>query len=124
MKKDYVLDILKNSPTPLNAKQIYNTLCSNSIDIDFSTVYRTLNNLVNKDILTKEIRQNKIAYFKFTNHNHKHYLICDKCNKAIPTNLCNIKELSDKIKKETGFKITTHTLELHGLCQNCLKNAK
>ena len=28
------------------------------------------------------------------------------------------------IEKETGFNITSHTLEFHGICPECLKNVK
>ena len=36
----------------------------------------------------------------------------------------NIDKLARKIKKETGFNITSHTLEFHGVCPECLKNVK
>ena len=55
MKKDYIFDILKNSPNSLTAEEIYNDVSQN-IDINLSTVYRTLNNLVDKDLVTKVVR--------------------------------------------------------------------
>ena len=63
MKKDYIFDILKNSPNSLTAEEIYNDVSQN-IDINLSTVYRTLNNLVDKDLVTKVVRQDKIAYYR------------------------------------------------------------
>ena len=125
MKKDYIFDILKNSPNSLTADEIYNDVSQN-IDINLSTVYRTLNNLVDKDLVTKVVRQDKIAYYEIANdeNENKYYLICDKCNNAYPTDMCNIEKLTRKIKKETGFNITSHTLEFHGICPECLKNVK
>jgi len=120
MKKDIIYNYLKNSNNSLTAEEIYDNI-SKQIDINLSTVYRTLNNLVEKNEITKNIRQNKIAYFEIAN-NHKHYMICDICNQAYPIENCNIEKIAKKIKKETGFKITSHTFELHGICQNCLKN--
>lgn len=123
MKKDIIFDIVKKSSSSLTAEEIYN-IVSQNIDINLSTIYRTLNNFVEKNLMTKVVRQDKIAYYEISNNVHKHYLICDKCHNAIPTQMCYLDKLEKKIKKDTGFNITSHTLELHGICQDCLKNAK
>lgn len=123
MKKDYIFDVIKNSPNSLTAEEIYNNVSQN-ININLSTVYRTLNNLVDKDLVTKIVRQDKISYYELADNDQKHYLICDKCNQAYPTNMCNIEKIERKIKRETGFNITSHTLEFHGICPECSKNAK
>ena len=124
MKKDIIFDVIKNSPNSLTAEEIYNDVSQN-IDVNLSTVYRTLNNLVEKDLVTKVVRQDKIAYYELANNNeHKHYLICDNCNNAYSTDMCDLDKIARKIKKETGFNITSHTLEFHGICPECLKNVK
>ena len=123
MKKDYIFDVIKNSPNSLTAEEIYNNVSQN-ININLSTVYRTLNNLVEKDLVTKIVRQDKISYYELADNDQKHYLICDKCNQAYPTDMCDIEKIERKIKRETGFNITSHTLEFHGICPECSKNAK
>lgn len=125
MKKDYILNVIKDSSCSLTAEEIYN-IVSQDININLSTVYRTLNNLVSNNIITKVVRQDKIAYYELADeiHEKRHYLICDSCNNSYFTNTCDIERLKRKIKKETGFNITSHTLELHGICPKCLKNAK
>mgnify|MGYP005814171803 FL=1 len=123
MKKDYIFDVIKNSPNSLTAEEIYNNVSQN-ININLSTVYRTLNNLVEKDLVTKIVRQDKISYYELADNDQKHYLICDKCNQAFSTDMCNIEKIERKIKRETGFNITSHTLEFHGICPECSKNAK
>lgn len=123
MKKEVIFDILKNSQSSMTANEIYNKVSQN-MDINLSTVYRSLNNLVKKGLLNKSIRQDKIAYFELSDIAHKHYLICDKCSTSYCTEMCEIEKIVKKIKKETGFNITSHILEFHGICPKCLKNAK
>ena len=123
MKKDYIFDVIKNSPNSLTAEEIYNNVSQN-ININLSTVYRTLNNLVEKGLVTKIVRQDNISYYDLADNDQKHYLICDKCNQAFSTDMCNIEKIERKIKRETGFNITSHTLEFHGICPECSKNAK
>src|SRR5690625_5250530 len=114
MKKDIIFNVIKNSPNSLTAEEIYNDV-SQDIDVNLSTVYRTLNNLVEKDLVTKVVRQDKIAYYELANSEPKHYLICDKCNNAYSTDMCDLDKIARKIKRETGFNITSHTLEFHGI---------
>ena len=123
MKKDFIFDVLKNTPNSLTAEEIYNDV-SQKIDINLSTVYRTLNNLVDKDLVTKVVRQDKIAYYELASEDsNKHYMICDQCNNAYTTDI-DVNKIARKIKRETGFNITSHTLEFHGICPECKnKNA-
>ena len=118
MKKDIIFNLLKNSPNSLTAEEIYKDV-SQTTDVNLSTVYRTLNNLVAKNEITKIVRQDKIAYFEIADA-HKHYMICDSCNTAFPTENCEIEKLARKLKRETGFNITSHTLEFHGICPECI----
>ena len=118
LKKDIIFNLLKNSPKSLTAEEIYKDM-SQTTDVNLSTVYRTLNNLVAKGEITKNVRQDKIAYFEIGDQ-HKHYMICDNCHTAFPTENCEIEKLARKLKRETGFNITSHTLEFHGICPECI----
>ena len=70
LKKDIIFNLLKNSPKSLTAEEIYKDM-SQTTDVNLSTVYRTLNNLVAKGEITKNVRQDKIAYFEIGDQ-HKH----------------------------------------------------
>lgn len=121
MKKDYIFNIIKSSKEPLTADDIY-TLVLKDININLSTVYRSLNNLVKQGTIQKVIHQDKIAYYELTNTNsHKHTLICDVCKATYSTSICDIESISKKIKKETGFDVTSHMIEFHGVCPKCKK---
>lgn len=48
-----ILDILIRSNQPMAAEQIFLELKEECIDINLSTVYRTLETLENKDLVTK-----------------------------------------------------------------------
>ena len=103
MKKDFIFDVIKNSPNSLTAEEIYNDVSQN-IDVNLSTVYRTLNNLVDKNLVSKVVRQDKIAYYELVDEeNPKHYLICDKCSEAFSTEMCDIDKIARKIKMQNNL---------------------
>jgi len=50
-----------------------------------------------------------------------HYLLCSNCRKVEEIEGENLENLSQKITKDYGFKIESHSLEFIGLCANCQK---
>ncbi|WP_149162367.1 Fur family transcriptional regulator [Treponema phagedenis] len=107
------------------AEEVY-ALCSAEMAINLSTVYRTLNTLAESGILIKSIRQDGTACFQrpCTNEAHHHHLVCVECRTMVDIDDCPITEIENKISKETGFLITGHTVELSGLCPDCLQRKK
>ena len=49
---------------------------------------------------------------------HPH-LICTECKKIMDPDLDRLKDVSLELKKETGFRITSHRLDFFGICPGC-----
>ncbi|WP_168190054.1 Fur family transcriptional regulator [Caloramator sp. E03] len=120
-----ILEILYNSDKPLSAEEIYLYLKQNDSSISLSTIYRNMDRLIERNLVIKNtlFNDNK-ARFEISRKNHKHHIICLKCNKMIEIDECPFKELENKIKNETGFEIETHKFEIYGYCENCKDNKK
>ena len=91
------------------------------LPMNVSTVYRTLNTLTEKGILTKSLRKDGRAYFSLQTHDHYHRLVCNVCGCVIAVDSCPLQELEEELERQTGFTITGHTLEFSGICPACLK---
>ena len=50
---------------------------------------------------------------------HTHYVVCKNCRKKVDLPECPLRELEKNISNSTGFKITSHNLELEGYCNKC-----
>jgi Fur family ferric uptake transcriptional regulator len=50
---------------------------------------------------------------------HYHHLICNACGTVVPFESCNIESLYPTVSNETDFQISSHMLELFGLCGSC-----
>lgn len=115
-----VLEILEKSKTPVTIDQIYNKLRKKNENVSLSTIYRIMEKLTTNNITTKSIVMNdNKARYELIRNNHKHYIICTKCNQMIPIENCPINELEKNISKTLGFNITGHKLELYGECSSC-----
>lgn len=119
-----LFDILKETNTPLAVEEIYSKVSSIDSSFNMSTVYRILEVFVSKGMVIKSNKvDNKAAVFELNRDNHTHQLICLKCCKVIPIEVCPLKKFEESMKKTTDFEITGHKLEVFGYCSEC-KNAK
>lgn len=118
-----VLDVLEENHEPMTADEIF-LKARQKRELNFSTVYRILSVLTEKNIILKNVGGNSIAYYQLNNHNHSHYLVCSECHKRIPIDGCPLDEIGDKLVETTGFHITGHNLEFIGECPECIEKEK
>lgn len=120
-----VLQVLSESTQPLNAEEIYSKLKENSISINLSSIYKILDSLSNKNVISKCILgdDNKTSYEMNTSE-HKHHLICKHCKEVFPITDCPLCVYEKHIRDDMDFDVTEHRLEIYGYCRNCKKMTK
>ena len=117
-----ILDILIRSDQPMAAEQIFLVLKEEQIAINLSTVYRTLESLENKDLVTKiSILDDDRMLFEYNQLGHRHYLVCVDCKKIITVQNCPLGSYEEILENETHFNIIGHKLYLYGYCEICQK---
>lgn len=117
-----VLNILEGSEDARTAEDIYKTLSETGCRINLSTVYRILDSLVDRRIVSRSVLmdQNK-ALYELCGRQHRHYLICTACRRKVEIGDCPLHRLEHDMAAETGFRIEAHRLELYGICPECCK---
>jgi len=114
--------ITNNSDNLISSNDIIEHFNKQNIKIGVSTVYRVLNNLVNEDIIRKEMSSDKNqSYYQFINsdcHLHYHFK-CDICNKLFHINCSNTNSFVEHINKTHGFSINLFNSMLKGTCNKC-----
>ncbi|KAB1440112.1 Fur family transcriptional regulator [Candidatus Galacturonibacter soehngenii] len=117
-KRNLIISILEEAPAPLTAEEIME-IASKEIKMSFSTVYRALNALADRNIVSKTIYQDGKLYYKIQTHSHQHVLKCIKCDECISIDACPLESLESNLCSETNYKITGHNLEFFGICPKC-----
>ena len=112
-----VLSVLIDALLPLTINQIRTKL---DIDMDLSTLYRTLDTFFEKDLISKTVplEPSQIVY-ELKRDGHKHYLICVKCHEMKIVKGCPIHDYEHEVESKTGYIIQRHQLELYGICPSC-----
>lgn len=117
-----IIELLSKTEKLLSAQDIHKTLIKQKIRINLSTVYRTVDKLVENKIINKVNLENEThAMYEYNRHKHHHFLICQNCNKIVPIYECPIEDYESKLKAESGFEIIGHRIEFYGICEDCKK---
>lgn len=90
-----------------------------------STVYRTLERMVEAGLIRKVALVNDRAVFEHDyGYPHHDHLICKKCHKLIEFPNEEIASVLEKVAAEHGFRMTGHRLEVEGICAECSRPPK
>lgn len=122
-----ILNLMLQSNEHLNAKEIYSRININFPDIGLTTVYRTLDLLVELGLINRFEFGDGYSSYELGKEakNHHHHLICSKCGKII--------DYSDFIEDEVkffsmiekylaqkhNFVILGHEVQFYGHCEKC-----
>lgn len=120
-----LLNFLSKNKKPISATQILIELKKNKLDQ--VTIYRTLDAFLEKGIVKKvETGKREAEYEIIDEKNDHHHMICIKCNQIEDFTGCDSEKLVlNALKKSKNFKkISHHSFDLFGLCNNCEENKK
>ena len=83
------------------------------------TVYRTLDLLCELGLVHPIYQGTGAAHFILMTNGSHHHLICNRCHDVIEFEECAAGPLMEQLAEQFNFHISSHLLELHGLCENC-----
>lgn len=115
-----ILDVLAQSAQPISAEQIFFDLKEKNITANLSTVYRTLDALVDKNLATKlSITGDNRTLYELNRMVHRHYLVCLGCKKILAIDSCPLKGYEKTLAEKTNYLISGHKLDVYGYCPKC-----
>lgn len=119
-----ILDVIYCANKSLSAADIFQILNKKNIEVDLSTIYRTLDTLFSHEIVDKfDLGDGKYNY-KFKHKGHKHTIECDICHKHVEID-CPMQQVQEYVKMKTGLTLVDGCSSLNrGICKECGANAK
>lgn len=126
-----ILNVLNHTTDHLSAEEIYLAVHREYPAIGLTTVYRTLELLVEMGLVYKLQFGDGRARFELVHSpqkpGHHHHLICLHCKRIIDYNdfISEELQLLEKVEKSLAekyhFKILNHRMEFYGICEDCQK---
>jgi Fur family ferric uptake transcriptional regulator len=114
-----VLDIVANADHHLTAAEVYQKAKSRYSQLGFTTVYRTLDLLVELGYLQRIHLEEGCHSYAPAAQVHGHQLVCSNCGRTQEFADCDLEPLIQSLQAKTGYKINVHMLELMGRCPAC-----
>ena len=113
-----LLDEMKKSHNPRDAKEYLIALKKSGHLIDLVTIYRILETLVAKNIV-KQLNFNEGKFRYELEEDHHHHLVCQNCGDISAIYGEWLKKAEKEIGKKYHFEVTNHSLEFFGTCKHC-----
>ena len=92
-------------------------------DIARATIYRTLEILASVDVLTRLLQPGGHPAYIAGVPGHRHHLVCSECGTVVAFTDCPVEKLIQQLSQETSFAISSHHLEVTGVCPGCQPSA-
>jgi Fur family ferric uptake transcriptional regulator len=129
--REAILGVLTRSDKHLSAEDIYIKVHDAYPAIGLTTIYRTLEILVDMGLVFKFDFGDGRARYELAEGSdksgHHHHLVCTECKRVIDYTDFIDDEVELLRKTETGlskkydFQITNHLIQFYGLCRKCKK---
>ena len=104
------------------ANDIFKSLDEENNHVGLTTIYRSLEDLEEKGIITKYYDDSKKAYYKLIENCQSvvhFYLKCNKCNKIEHVDCECILDFKEHISQKHKFSANFENIVISGLCSKC-----
>lgn len=124
-----ILEVLSKTLKHLSAEEVYLAVHKTYPTVGLTTVYRTLELLVQMGLVFKFDFGDGRARYELSEGpkgtRHHHHLVCTNCNRVVDyTDFIDeevelLGRTEKGLSKKFNFKITNHLIQFYGLCDKC-----
>ncbi len=116
----HVLEAIRACPRHFSPEDILTVLRRRKIRISRSTVYRAMEQLIQRGIVKRHcLDQNTFLYELMENRHHHDHMVCIRCGTMIEFVHPDIERRQEEICRRYRFHAVTHTMFLFGFCADC-----
>lgn len=119
-KKALILEVMKNLQAPINANELH-LKCSEVLKMDIATIYRTLQQFREKEIVREFLGNDGIINYEYvgiTSRTHPHFQ-CEKCHDVICLGELGFDDALYFSNMAGHHKVKSINITLGGLCEKC-----
>ena len=122
-QRDAVAALLDELDGFHTAQQIHALLAARGERVGLTTVYRTLQLLVDAgEVDTMRPPGEEDTLYRRCGDEHHHHLVCRRCGRTVEVTGPAVERWADKVAAGHGYTDVSHTLEIFGTCAACAAN--
>jgi len=104
----------------LSAEEIVERVRKRLPRVNTSTVYRTLEILVDDGLVLRTDLGGDRAYYEPAREHSHHHVVCERCGKTAHLHDETLGDLRARIEQDTGYRLGEREISFFGLCPSCL----
>ena len=106
----------------LSVEEVWARVREDDPRVSVATVYRTMKLLGESGLAhARNFGDGQTRYEAAMGREHHDHLICTRCGTIIEFENDQIERMQDAVARRHGFKVTSHKMELYGVCKACQK---
>jgi Fur family transcriptional regulator, ferric uptake regulator len=108
----------------LSVEDVWAKVRQQDAKVSVATVYRTMKLLSECGLAhARNVGDGQTRYEPAAGRDHHDHLICTRCGRIVEFENDRIEALQESVAKRHGFTVTSHKMELYGLCRDCQRTA-
>ncbi|MFI6784638.1 Fur family transcriptional regulator [Micromonospora sp. NPDC050276] len=112
--------LLEESDQFRSAQRLYADLRAREVPVGLTTVYRTLQALVDSgEIDSMRLPNGEQLFRRCSTHTQHHHLVCRLCARTVEVTGPSVDEWAHRMAARHGFTDVNHTMEIFGICAAC-----
>lgn len=115
-----VLALLRDVDSSHSAQQLHMMLRERGAKVGLTTVYRTLQLLVDAgEVDATRLPGGEQLFRRCSRRTHHHHLVCRTCGRTVEVAGPAVERWAGGVAEKHGFTDVGHTLEIFGTCSTC-----
>jgi Fur family transcriptional regulator, ferric uptake regulator len=114
-----VLKAASTFPGAFTVQEMEDWLTRHGESPGIASIFRTVKLLCDLNLLQR-IHGIEECHRYTLSSGHGHHIVCTNCGTLVRFDQCGVQELIQRLERSTGFRISSHLVELFGLCPRCL----
>jgi Fur family ferric uptake transcriptional regulator len=123
-QRSLIIDTFFATGGHLSVEDVLSKVREQDSKVSMATVYRTMKLLSECGLAhARNFGDGQTRYEAAIGRHHHDHLICTECGTIIEFENNRIEALQEMVARRHGFRVTSHKMELYGLCRSCQRSA-
>jgi Fur family ferric uptake transcriptional regulator len=119
-QRSLIIETFFGSEGHLSVEELWGKVRTQDARVSVATVYRTMKLLGESGLAhARNFGDGQTRYEAAIGRHHHDHLICTSCGTIVEFENDRIEAMQDAVARRHGFRVTSHKMELYGLCKDC-----
>ena len=118
-QREMIIETIAHTTSHMTAEEVLEAVRERSRAISLSTIYRTLDFLVENGLCSRTDLGGGHAVYATLQHGPHVHLVCRNCGQVLDVKASMLSNLEGLLLDQYGFSADIHHLSLFGVCQAC-----